>query len=189
MKINCIEVPTWSSAVCVAGLALGLAGCGSMQSDKMAAMPAGDGDVAVPAGYRSWARFVPTVDKPDGQIREIYINRQGLQAQRGEAFPSGTVSVMEIYAPRKNAAGEPIRGTDGRLEKDRLAKIFVMAKGAGWGRALPSGTLSNGDWLYGAYLADATTPATNDFSGCRSCHAPLADKDYVARYDEHFDNR
>ena len=62
-----------------------------------------------------------------------------------------------------------------------------MEKGAGWGSKQPKGTINNGDWLYGAYLADAKTPATKDFTSCRSCHAPLGDKDYIFRYDEHFD--
>ncbi|MCB1801974.1 MAG: cytochrome P460 family protein [Gammaproteobacteria bacterium] len=146
-----------------------------------------DGSVPVPAGYRQWAHFVPTVDKDQaGQVREIYINDTGLKATSGEAFPSGTVSVMEIYSARKNASGALVRNADGRLVKGDLSKIFVMAKGKGWGAAQPAGTIDNGDWVYAAYQADATTQATNDFAACRGCHAPLKEHDYVARYPEHF---
>lgn len=94
--------------------------------------------------------------------------------------------VMEIYKSAKRG-DSPVRSADGRLVKDGLAKVFVMTKGDGWGAAQPAGTLDNGDWVYAAYLADGVTPATKDFSGCRNCHAPLKEYDYVARYDQHFD--
>lgn len=139
--------------------------------------PKADGDIAVPDGYASWTKFVPTVVKPNGQIREIYINDTGLQANKGEAFPYGTVSVMEIYSS-KDDGGKPA--------KDELKKIFVMSKGEGWGGKQADSVIPNGDWLYGAYLADGKTAATTDFNACRDCHAPLAEDDYIARYDEHF---
>ena len=173
----------------VSALCLGIAACSSTHSDSRMIAPSGDGDVAVPADYASWTKFVPTIDKPNGQVREIYINNRGMQATRGEAFPPGTISVMEIYASRKDARGNPATGDNGRLVKGELAKVFVMAKGDGWGQKLPAGTIDNGDWLYAAYEADAKTPATNDFSKCRECHAPMAGDDYIARYGEHFDNR
>ena len=51
----------------------------------------GDGDLGVPADYKSWSKFVPTVDKAKaGQVREIYINDTGLKAKRGGDFPYGT---------------------------------------------------------------------------------------------------
>lgn len=153
------------------------------------AQPARDGEVPVPDGYREWTRFVPTVDKPDaGQVREIYINDAGLQARRGEPFPHGTVLVMEIYPARKD--GEALtRDADGRLVKGPLDKIFVMAKGRGWGARQPAGTLDNGDWLYGAYQGSDRAQATADFGACRSCHSPMSKEDFVARYGEHFDTR
>lgn len=138
-----------------------------------------DGDLPVPAGYQNWYKFVDTVEKPNGQIREIYINDVGIRANKGDAFPYGTVSVMEIYTSKKKA--------DGSLAKDKLSKVFVMGKGAGWGQSLPADNMPNGEWVYSAYKADAKTPATNDFKACRSCHAPLQSTDYIARYDEHFE--
>lgn len=167
-----------------------LAGCQSgPMSGGYAAAPS-DGDIAVPADYRSWSRFVPTVDKAKaGQVREIYINDVGLQADRGDAFPPGTVSVMEIYKAQRDKAGSLVRDGRGRLVKDDLASIFVMQKGSDWGRRQPGGVIDNGDWVYGAFKADGMTMATNDFGKCRECHQPLAGDDYVARYAEHFDYR
>ena len=171
----------------VSTLTLGLYGCNSTKEDTMGMEATMDGEMPVPAGYKSWPKFVSTIDKSSGHVREIYINKTGLMAEQGEAFPSGTVSVMEIYNAQKGADGKPITDAMGRFKKADLAKVFVMAKGDGLGAMQPEGTIDNGDWIYSAYMGDGVTVATSDFSGCRSCHMPLADDDYVARYDEHFD--
>lgn len=189
MKMTLQNLSWTPFALAAISVAVIATGCTAMKSDGMrTAMH--DGEVLTPAAYRGWTKFVPTVDKPDaGQVREIYINQVGLTAKRGMAFPPDTVSVMEIYAASKDAAGNLRKTADGRLIKDELKKVFVMAKAEGAGARQPAGTVNNGDWLYGAYLADGKTPATTDFAGCRGCHAPLATADYVARYDEHFDQR
>jgi len=145
-----------------------------------------DGEILLPQAYQNWPKFVKTIDKPSGHVREIYMNPTGQSATKGEGFPSATQSVMEIYVARKNAAGDPLLDDNGRMIKGSLEKIFVMEKGDGWGQAQPAGTIDNGDWVYAAYLADGVTAATDDFSGCRGCHAPLVDADFVHRYDEHF---
>ena len=156
-------------------------------SDKMVPK---DGEITVPADYRGWNKFVPTVEKEKaGQVREIYINEIGLKTQKGEAFPAGSLSVMEIYSAEKDANGKLLRNTEGSLVKGQLAKIFVMAKGSHWGSKLSEQTVKNGDWVYSAYQSDGQTPATSDYTKCRSCHKPLADTDFVARYDEHFSAR
>lgn len=183
---NLCWTPFFLAAISAVMLA---AGCTSMKSGEMA-ISMQDGEVTIPAAYRDWAKFVPTVDKPDAaQVREVYINQVALTAKRGMAFPPDTVSVMEIYAASTDTAGNQRTQADGRLIKGALQKVFVMAKSEGAAARLPAGTVSNGDWVYGAYLADGKTPAADDFSGCWGCHAPLAANDYVARYDAHFDHR
>jgi len=167
--------------------ALGLAGCNHMAKGDMAMAAPMDGQIATPANYQSWPKFVQTVDKAAaGQVREIYMNTMGTKMAKGDAFPNGTESVMEIYAAKMGADGKPVMNGNGRLIKGDLKKVFVMKKGEGWGAAQPAGTVDNGDWVYAAYEADGTTPAKVDFNSCRGCHAPPKDADYVARYDEHF---
>jgi hemoglobin len=78
-------------------------------------------------------------------------------------------------------------GTDGKLVKGDLAKVFVMGKDQGWGDKI-SDNLKNGDWAYAAFDA-ASKPLMEDFTKCRACHAPLAQKDFVHRYDEYFEKR
>ena len=48
--------------------------------------------------------------------------------------------------------------------------------------------LKTGNWVYSAYGPDGK-PLAEDFTKCRACHAPLAQKDFVHRYDEYFEKR
>jgi hemoglobin len=149
-----------------------------------------DGEVEPPPDYRTWPRFLPTIDRHDAaQVREIYVNATGARARRGLAFPDGTIFVMEIYAARPHADGAPAFDPSGRLVKGPLQKLYVMAKGEGWGDGVESRALRNGDWVYSAFLPDGVTPADEDLSTCRGCHRPLARQDFVHRYEEYFSAR
>ncbi len=149
-----------------------------------------DGEVPPPADYRSWPRFLSTIDRDDvAQVREIYVNPVGATTRPGQAFPNGTVFVMEIYQALRLADGAPAFDPSGRLVKGPLQKLFVMAKGAGWGDGVEPANLRNGDWVYSAFLPDQRTPAPDDLATCRGCHLPLAKQDFVHRYDEYFSPR
>lgn len=146
-----------------------------------------DGTLALPADYKSWPKFLVDIPKGEAtQVRDIYINPTGARTSDGQSFPNGAVMVMEIY--KANADGDKLMtGMDGKLVKGDLAKVFVMGKDQGWGDKLPE-NLKNGDWIYAAY--DATRkPLMEDFTKCRACHTPLAQKDFVHRYDEYFEKR
>lgn len=149
-----------------------------------------DGEVKVPADYQSWPKFLVGVDRPDvKQVRDIYINHTGAHTKAGAKFPNGTVTVMELYKAQENADGTLKKGSDEKLVKGALLKIFVMGKGEGWGELAPE-NLKNGDWSYSGYLADGKTPSTDSPLACRSCHLPLGEsKDFIARYDEYFQKR
>jgi hemoglobin len=166
-------------------LAAGCAQTGGMSTAKLK-----DGELAVPADYRSWPKFLVDIQRPDAkQIRDIYINPLGHATKSGDAFPNGTVSVMELYKARENPDGTLMKGADGKLVKGDLAKVFVMGKGAGWGGGVTPAELKNGDWIYSAFKADAKTPSGDEIAPCRACHLPLASKDFVHRYDEYFEKR
>jgi len=180
-----------SSRVWVAAAVLGLAFAGCA-TGPLRVFWGGtrDGERMPPADYRSWPRFLSTIDRHDnGQVREIYLNPVGAKTRRGQAFPNGTIFVMEIYQARPHADGAPAFDPSGRLVKGELKKLFVMAKGDGWGDSVERPELRNGDWVYSAFLPDRTTPADDDVATCRSCHLPLAKRDFVHRYDEYFSTR
>lgn len=172
-------------------LAVVLAACAS-SGPPAPALPAAmaDGAYALPAGYREWPIFLRGVERPDtGQVRDIYLNPVAARAQAGQAFPDGSVLVMDLYAARKAADGSLARDAGGRLVRGELIKSFVMAKGPGWGAGVTPAALRTGDWVYSAWQPDATTPAPDPVAGCRGCHLPLAAQDFVPRADEYFAGR
>lgn len=161
-------------------LAVALAGCALTPGTPK------DGELAVPAGYKSWPKFLSAVQRPDAkQVREIYMNPAAVQATASTGFAHGTVFVMENYAAMETTDGRLATGTDGKLIKADLLRVFVMGKNAGWGQQVPE-SLRNGNWVYASYLADGRTMGPEDTTTCRACHLPLANKDFVHRYDEHF---
>ncbi len=152
--------------------------------------PPADGALALPSDYRAWPKFLVDVQRPDAkQVRDIYVNPTGAATQAGSAFPNGTQFVMELYEARALPNGELATGADGRLVRGELKKIFLMAKGPGWGDGVAEPALRNGDWVYGALLPDGKSAAPDDPATCRACHLPHAGKDFVHRYDEYFATR
>jgi hemoglobin len=162
-----------------------LAGCASAPP---AAPPTKDGELAMPTGYKSWPRFLPTIDREDvKQVRDIYMNPVSTQVKKGEAFPQGSRFVMEIYAAAANADGSLRKDANGRLVKGNLMHVYVMGKEANWGGDVPE-AIRNGNWIYSAYKPDgsANTPIVNT---CRGCHTPLKKDDYVIHVDRYFAER
>ena len=145
-----------------------------------------DGELKFPAGYETFPRFLSGIQKPK-HVRDLFINKTGAMAKKGDALANGSILVMEIYNAKKGADGNPIKRPDGHNAKDNLAKVFVMEKGAGWGKNAPDG-LATGDWVFSAFSAEGT-PIKANFKKCRQCHLPLKDKDFVHRYDEYFAKR
>ena len=149
--------------------------------------PPKDGELALPEEYKYWPVFLMAVQKPDA-VRDIYTNRIGTKASLGQQFPDRTVMVMEIYNPKKKPDGTFEQGPDGKLVKDKLAKIFVMEKQAGWAQDV-SENLRTGSWVYSAFDGNGQ-PMQVNYSDCRACHVPLrAAKDWIHRYDEYFQTR
>jgi len=165
----------------VFGAALLAAGCAQSPVVK----PLNDNEIALPEGYKGWTKYLSAVQRPDAkQVREIYMNSTAGTATAAGGFPNGTVIVMEIYAAQANADGTLKTGADGKLVKGDLLRVFVQAKGAGWGQGAPE-ALRNGNWIYASYLPSGQKSG-DDTAPCRACHLPLTSKDFVHRYDEHF---
>lgn len=174
------------SVVSVMSLLLGA--CASPPPTPAKSAIVKDGELALPANYKTWPKFLHTVQRPDAkQVRDIYIDPKGHTTQAGTSFPYGTVMVMENHKAKLNADGTPATDDNGKLIKDSLAAIFVMGKGEGWGAGMPEG-LATGEWVYAAYKPDGSK-ADNDLKACRACHAPLKTKDFVHRLDEYFAKR
>ncbi len=98
---------TW---VVSTALITALAGCTNVPKPEVQKFK--DGELSVPADYKSWPRFLSDIQRPDTkQVRDIYINPIGNKTRMGDPFPDGTISVMEIYKAREAADGTPLKGT------------------------------------------------------------------------------
>lgn len=145
-----------------------------------------DGELALPVDYARWPVYLKNVQRPDlKQIRDIYINPQGLKSSR--PFPYGTMMVMELHSVKTGADGQPVLDANGKLQKQGLSKIFVMGKGPGWGQAVAP-ELRTGEWAYAAFDGSGKSLG-KDASSCRSCHVPMKDTDFVARVAEYESGR
>ncbi len=168
--------------ICAMAVLVSMGWCtGLMGTVAQAAAPK-DGEVALPADYAGWPKFLSGVQREDAkQVRELYVNPGGAKACPNGSFANGTRLVMELY--KAKTEGETVlKGADGTLIKGDLAKVFVMEKNEGWGQDVPD-NLKNGNWVFGAYGPDGKALA-EDFTKCRACHAPLAQKDFVHRLEE-----
>ena len=168
--------------ITLSAVAIGLIACAGMQTTSVPK----DGELALPADYKSWPVFLKEVQKPDA-VRDLYVNPVGARTAKGQMFPNGTRFVMEIYSAKKSADGTVEKDAAGKLVKDKLAKVFVMGKEEGWGQDVPD-NLKTGSYVYAAYTPDGQ-PLKANFAECRACHAPLVQKDFVHRYDEYFEKR
>ena len=168
--------------ICAMAMLVSLSWVGGLAGAVAHAAPPKDGEVALPADYTNWPKFLSGVQREDTkQVRELYVNPGGAKACPSGVFPHGTRLVMELY--KAKTEGETVvKGADGKLIKGDLAKVFVMEKNEGWGQDVPD-NLKNGSWVFGAYGPDGKALA-EDFTKCRACHAPLAQKDFVHRVDE-----
>ena len=63
-----------------------------------------DGELVVSSDYRSWNKFVPTVDRQDKEeVREIYVNEWGIKGTAPNGFPNGTKFAMEIFSAQRGS--------------------------------------------------------------------------------------
>lgn len=172
--------------VVIAGAVLTAVGCVTPPQDLSVGVY-GDGQVRVPQSYKEWAKKFETIERPEiKQVREIYVNEVGAQAKAGEPLPDGYVSVMEIWSVKSKDDTKPELDESGRLVKDTLRKIFIMAKGKGWGEHVKPAMLRNGDWVYSAWLADGETRAPDLPASCRGCHMAFAKNDYMPHYAAYY---
>jgi hypothetical protein len=66
--------------------------------------PKKDGELSFPTDYRSWEKFLPTVERADKEeIREIYINDRGTKGTEVDGFPHGTTFLMEIFMAKRGS--------------------------------------------------------------------------------------
>lgn len=136
--------------------------------------------VRFPADYATQFSNYLSLDRiqnPDQTIR-LFANDTAMGgAGEDGSLPNGSVLVAEIYSAVKDADGNVVTSELGRRIRGGMAAIAVMEKQEGWGEAYPE-PLRNGDWDFAVFSPEGER-LDKDLNACRSCHAPLKDRDHV----------
>ena len=162
-------------ALLCAGLTLGLLVSGAV---------AGPENVNWPADYKMAFMNVLEGDRTanDKQVIRIFANPTAIQgAQSDGKLPYGSVLVAELYSAKLDADGEPVISGLGRRIIDKLAAIVVMERGKGFDAEYPE-ELKVGDWEF-AVFSSTGKRLNKDVTGCRACHHPLNDSEFVFSYE------
>jgi plastocyanin len=141
---------------------------------------AGPDKVKFPAGWKDHVLYT-TVDRHDiKQHRELYASSQAAvdAMKAGRPLPDGTVLTLIQYKAQVDAAGNPVKGPDGRFVKGDLVAHAVMEKRKGWGTEYPA-ELRNGEWEYAVFNPAGALNTKANYKACFECHKPHDKADFV----------
>lgn len=132
-----------------------------------------------PEGYKDTFTHYHTINFPaTRQVRRYYANKAALEAAKaGRPLPADSYLFAEVYAAKLDAAKNPVIGSDGFFEAEKLIFYTAMQSGAGWGRDVPE-MLRNGDWNYAVFTLDGKPRPINQ-AECFACHKPLDKASFV----------
>jgi hypothetical protein len=128
--------------------------------------------VAYPRNYQQDFTRYATIQRPDGTIRDLYINDAGLSGARSfYSLPVGTVMVVEGYNALKNAEGNYVTDAEGHYTKgDPMPFIHVREKRANWTGNDFTSSARNDDWNYGSFDIKSGTVYNESLNACFLCH-------------------
>lgn len=116
------------------------------------------------------------------QLAKFYANEVAVDSYRqGEEAASGSIVIMEIYAPKKDAEGKIQSGEDGLFVIDKLAAVAVMEKRTDWDAAFKAEDRSGG---WGFALYDPEGKAKDNDLTCAQCHNPLQKQDNLFTFQK-----
>ncbi len=149
-----------------------------------AAALAGPENVAWPGDYRStFSQFYEGDRTANGtQVIRVFANQTALEGVRRDGKPPhGSVLVGELYSAKLDAAGAAVVSALGRRVIDKPAAVVVMQRGAGFDAEYPD-ALKVGDWEFAVFKPGGAR-VDKDVTGCRQCHHPIADKEFLFTYE------
>lgn len=144
----------------------------------------GDPDfVKFPEGYQqTFTQYDMANRANQTQVAKFYANEIAVASyKKGEEAASGSVVIMEIYEPKKDADGKIISGKDGLFEIEKLAAVAVMEKRSDWDKTF-SPENRTGEWGFAVYNPDGTAKS-NDLN-CVQCHTPLKNQDHLFSFQK-----
>ncbi len=139
--------------------------------------------VKFPEGYEKTFTKYATMNRANQtQVAKLYANDAAIASYtKDQKSASGSIVIMEIYNPKKDADGKPVAGSDGIFEIESLAAVAVMENRNNWDAAFAKDHRT-GDWGFAVYNPDGTAKS-NDLN-CVQCHTPLQAQDYMFTYQQ-----
>lgn len=116
------------------------------------------------------------------QLAKFYANKIAVESyKKSEEAAPGSVVVMEIYVPKKDAEGKILSGEDGLFIIDKLAAVAVMEKKNDWDSTYKTNDRS-GNWGFALYDPEGKVK-DNDLN-CAQCHTPLQKQDSLFTFQK-----
>jgi len=133
-----------------------------------------------PEGYQDDFTLYFTGDRllEEEQTIRIFANDIAIEGASGDgAPPSGSVLVAELYGALKDHEDVVIESQIGRRVPGEFKAIAVMERRDGWDDQY-SDELKVGNWEFEVFSTSGENLA-KDTTGCRECHHPLTDTEFM----------
>ena len=141
--------------------------------------------VTLPPNYRADYIHYATVQRPDGTIRDIYINPEGLKVAQQYIFPEQTTIVIEGYYAARDDNGKFRLDENGHyIRGEYFEAVHVRQKRFDW---LPGDFVSearNGYWNYGSFETKTGQPFDESITACFNCHHASEQQDFLFTYPQ-----
>ena len=142
-------------------------------------------NIPFPENYRENYKLLFVFDRPNSQqVRAICGNNIAASTAPGEAFPYGSLLVMEVWITRKDDSGVALTDENGHYIRDRMFGAFMQLKEEGFG--VDYADDRSGEWEYIAYRPDGDVAIPPErTNACAACHLRQAGEevDFVFRMD------
>lgn len=132
-----------------------------------------------PEDFVQYAR----VDRTDGKIRDLFINRAAFEVfQAGYPLPDNTIFVIDGYYASRDEDGSLRLDEQGRYIKDAPFENFHVAhKRSDWTDADFLNNNRIGQWNFGSFKPDGA-PFDEDLNACFNCHQVPTHTDFTYTY-------
>ena len=158
----------------------------SLEADAAPTSVFGISGVTLPETYRAEYVHYATIERPDGTVRDIYINPESVDAMRaGYAVPNNTTIVIEAFFAHRSSDGEIISDDSGHYVRETpLEMIHVAQKREDWAESEFVSNARNGDWNYGSFDYTTSEHFAESVENCFHCHNQMQGTDFVYTYSD-----
>lgn len=144
-------------------------------TEKSVEIPNPELPVEFPNGFIHYA----TVQRPDGTIRDLYMNESAFSKFDGlYSLPEGTTLVITGYVAQKDQAGNWVMNEGQYTRGQAFDMIHIRTKRRGWpDESFPSDA-RNGDWNYGSFQTGGVR-FEEPLTPCFHCHNTAEQPDFT----------